>query len=151
MIVLFVLISLVTPSSDLVFTDREYHVFLRYPATWIFNKAYLSRYEGKDGFFEISALDGYSWTIDEAAVSDANHILKPYGTTPSISKLEIQRQEARLIMPSDDQPKEEKGAAELIIKSPKSIQINKDNYYYLIIWADKNHIKEIAKTIQFID
>jgi len=85
------------------------------------------------------------------AEADANHILKPYGTTPSITKLEIQGKEVRLIKPSEDQPKEEKEMAELIIKYPRPIQINSDKYYYFVLWSDKQHIEEIAKTIKFID
>ena len=150
-IVLFVLISVATPSSKHVFTDKEYHVSLQYPSTWILKTAYYSpRYEGTDGFFEISALDGEGWTIDQAAENDANHILKPFGTTPLISDFKVQGQEARIIMPSDDQPIGMKDTAELIVKSPVKIQINGDSYYFLILCADKYHIKQIAKTVKFI-
>ena len=45
--------------------------------------------------------------------------------------------------------KEEKEAAELIIKYPKPIQIDSFTYYYFVLWADKNHIEQIAQTIQF--
>lgn len=69
-------------------------------------------------------MSGDGWTVDQVAESNANHKLKPYGNKPSIEKLEIQGLEARLIKPSDDQPKEEKDAAELIIKSPKVIQVS---------------------------
>ncbi|MGC7870617.1 hypothetical protein ACPUYX_03685 [Desulfosporosinus sp. SYSU MS00001] len=93
---------------------------MQYPATWIPNKTSSQppRYEGNDGFFQISALDGEKWTIDQVAENDANHKLMPYGTAPSITKLKIQGQEARLITPSNDQPKEEKGDVKLIIKFP---------------------------------
>lgn len=142
-----------TPSANQVFSNQEYHVTLEYPSTWKANNAYSTpaRYEGDNGFFQISAMSGDGWTIDQVAESNANHKLKPYGTKPSIEKLEIQGQEARLIKPSDDQPKEEKDAAELIIKSPKVIQIGSDKYYYFILYSDKNHIEEIAKTIKFIN
>lgn len=142
----------VTQSTNLVFSNKVYHVSLQYPSTWIANTAYSTppRYEGNNGFFQISAFDGKGWTVDQVAENDANQILKPYGTKPSISNLVVQGQEASLIMPSNDQPKEEKEAAELIIKSPIPIIIGRNKYYYLLICADKNHIKEIAKTIKFI-
>ena len=138
-------------TANLVFSDHEFHVSLLYPSNWIPNKFYSQppRHEGNNGFFQISALDGEEWTIDQVAENEANHKLKPYGTAPSISKLEIQGQEARLIMPSNDQPKDEKEAAELIIKSPSLIQIAGNKYFYLLMYADKNHIKEIANTIKF--
>lgn len=140
-----------THSPKLVFSDKAYHISLQYPSTWKVNNAYSTpRYEGNDGFFQISALDGEGWSVDLAAKNEVNHILKPYGTKPSISKLVIQGQEARLIIPSDDQPNGMKGTAELIIKSPIPIQISGNKYYYLLLYADKNHIKEIAKSIQFI-
>ena len=56
-----------------------------------------------------------------------------------------------MIKPSEDEPKEEKEMAELIIKYPRPIQINSDKYYYFVLWSDKQHIEKIAKTIKFID
>ena len=142
-----------TPSANLIFSNQEYHVSLQYPSTWKANKAYSSpeRYEGNNGLFQISAFDGEGWTIDQVAEWHANHKLKPFGTTPSITKLEILGKEVCLIKPSVDQPKEEKDAAELIVKYPKPIQINMDKYSYLVLWADQQHIEEIGKTINFID
>ncbi|HZK55596.1 MAG TPA: peptidase M56 [Desulfosporosinus sp.] len=141
-----------TPSENQVFLNQEFHVSLQYPSTWKANNNYSpARYEGDNGYFQISAFDGKGWSIDQVAESDANHLLKPYGTTPSITKLEIQGKEVRLIKPSEDQPKEEKQKAELIIKYSKPIQINSDEYYYFVLWSDKQHIEEIAKTIKFID
>jgi hypothetical protein len=141
-----------TSSTNLVYSNQEYHVSLQYPSTWTANNAYTrARYEGDSGFFQISAFGGNGWTIDQVAESDANHKLKPYGTTPSIVKSDIHGLDARLIKPSDDQPKEEKEMAELVIKYPQPIQIDSNTYYYFILWADKNHIEQIAETIKFIN
>jgi hypothetical protein len=97
------------PSTHAVYSNQEYHVSLQYPSTWTADNAYNpARYKGDNGFFQISAVDGTSWAIDQVAESDANHKLKPYGTKPSIVKLDIHGKDARLIKPSDDQPKEEK-------------------------------------------
>jgi hypothetical protein len=141
-----------TSSTNLVYSNREYLVSLQYPSTWTANNAYTpARYEGNNGFFQISAFNGKGWTIDQVAESDANHKLKPYGTTPSIVKSDIHGPDVRLIKPSDDQPKEEKEMAELVIKYPQPIQIDSNTYYYFILWADKNHIEQIAETIKFIN
>lgn len=140
------------PSTHAVYSNQEYHVSLQYPSTWTADNAYNpARYKGDNGFFQISAFNGTGWSIDQVAESDANHKLKPYGTNPSILKLDIQGKDARLIKPSDDQAKEEKEVAELIIKYPIPIQISSSTYYYFILWADKSHIEQIAQTIQFTD
>lgn len=87
-----------------LFSSQEYHVSLQYPSSWKQSGLYSTlMYEGSDGFFELSALDGAGWTIDQAAELEVHHILKPFGAKPSIKKMEIAGQEARLIKPSADQ------------------------------------------------
>lgn len=139
-----------TSSTNSVYSNPEYHISLQYPSTWTANNVYApARYEGNNGFFQISAFDGKDWTIDQVAESNANHKLKPYGATPSIVKSDVHGIDARLIKPSDDQPKEQKEMAELVIKYPQPIQINSYTYNYFVLWSDKNHIEQIAQTIKF--
>ncbi|QHQ63153.1 hypothetical protein Ana3638_22215 [Anaerocolumna sedimenticola] len=63
----------------------------------------------------------------------------------------IDGQEAGLIIPSEDQVKEFNNQAEVIIKYPKVLKNNGNQYYFFIMYADKNNIQSIAKTIKFID
>lgn len=133
-----------------LYENKTYNVLLQYNKDWKLNTNYTERYEGKNGFFQISALTGENKKIDEVVNSEINHILKPYGSNPRITKEIIKGQEARLIMPSNDQNKEFKNQAELIVKYPKPIKINNETYYYFILWADKNNIQEISKTIKFL-
>jgi len=67
-----------------------------------------------------------------------------------IKKFKIQGFESRLIIPSNDQGVEMNNQAALIVTYPKPIMINGSTYSYFVLWADKNHIEEISKTIEFI-
>lgn len=132
------------------YENKVYNISLKYNSSWKLNPKYNERYEGKDGFFQVSATDGQNLKIDQVAKNDATHILQPFGSNPEITKLTIQGQEARFIMPSADQIKENNNQAELIVKYPQKIKINGNPYSYLIIWADKDHIREISQTIKFL-
>lgn len=146
-------ISLNTQSENILktYVNKKYHITLKYPSDWKLNPLYSERYEGKEGFFQVGAIDGQNLPIDTVADNDAFHQLRPYGSAPKITKLKIQEQEARLILPSEDQPKEMKNQAGLIIKYPKPVKIGNTNYYYFELWADKAHIEQIGKTITFSD
>ncbi len=130
--------------------NKTYKISLKYPAEWKLNPKYFNKYEGKDGFFQISASSGKDLSIDEIVKFETNHLLKPYGSEPKIKNLKIQGFEARLIIPSNDQLGELNNQAALIATYPKPIIINDTTYYYFVLWADKNHIEEISKTIEFI-
>lgn len=133
------------------YRNDEYGISLKYPSSWKPNKAYMpERYEGSDGFFQFVAVAGGQSSIDEVASWDANHKLKPYGSKPTIEKLTISGQEARLIQPSEDQPFEMNGQVGLIIKYPNPIRINEEMYGYFELWSDKEHIRSIGETIKFI-
>jgi len=134
--------------------NEGYHVSLKYPPDWMKNSKYMDRYEGREGFFSVSAIAGGIYLkplpIDEVANFSANHKLKPYGSNPQITSLKIRGQEARLITASSDQPESMNGQSELIVKHPGPVIINDDIYHYFILVADKRHIMDIAKTIKFI-
>jgi|GEM_PF-1014934 len=130
------------------YTNPSFGIILQYPAHWQPKPGYERRFAGPDGFFQLSAISGEAATIDQVTESDAYHKLQPYGSMPEIETLQVQGQEARLILPSADQPKEMEGQAGLIIHLPQPIEITGQRYHYLILWADKNHIREIAQTVK---
>lgn len=132
------------------YTNEEYQVSLKYPADWKPNPKYYDRYEGEEGFFQISAVSGEGLPIDKVTEFDAYHKLKPYGSNPQIEELKIQGQEARLILPSSDQPEEMANHAGLIIKYPTPVKIKCSTYNYFILSAHKDYIISIAKTLKFI-
>ena len=131
-----------------VYQNKEYHVSFKYPASWTPMAGYLNRLGGNDGWLQIDAAEGTS--MDDVTQRDAYHKHMPYGSNPEIKAVEIQGQEARLILPSSDQAKEMLNQAGLIVKYPKAVQINKVTYDYFVLWADKACIERISQTVLFI-
>lgn len=41
--------------------------------------------------------------------------------------------------------------AALIVKYPTEIELDNNIYYYLILWADKDHIEQIGQSLTFMD
>ncbi|MBX4195589.1 peptidase M56 [Candidatus Parcubacteria bacterium] len=134
------------------YTNYAYAINLRYPPEWqpVGGQQY-DRYEGSDGFFSVSAGGTGDITIDKMAENEANHALKPYGTEPYIQKLTIDGQDARLILPSPDQSPSMHGQAVLIVKYPTLVTIGSQVYKYLVFWADRAHIQDIASSITFLN
>lgn len=130
------------------YSDPVFGVVLQYPAGWRPQSGYERKYAGLDGFFQLSAIASAGSSIDEVADNDAHHKLQPYGSEPMIEKLQVKGREARLILPSADQPAAMKGQAGLIVDLPQPIEISGQKYDYLILWADKEHIREIAQTLE---
>ena len=140
-----------TPYLDMwtVYSNPVFAVSLEYPSDWQAEPGYGSpetgdiRFGGINGFFHINAMD--TDTIDMAVASEAGHILQPYGPNPSIESLQIQGQEARLIMPSAGQQYQ----AAIIVRYPQPVTISGTPCRFFILWADQAHIRTIAQTIQF--
>lgn len=128
------------------FISKIYKVQFQYPAEW--KKVDDERFEGSNGFFQISAASGDS--LKEVCHNEAFHQLMPYGTHPRIVKAFIQNQEACLIYPSEDQPPEMNEQAALIVQYPKPVQIQGTTYTFFILWADQSHIKELISTLTFL-
>jgi len=130
-----------------MYSNPIYNVTFSYPASW--RQVTPERYEGIDGFFQIGAI--YAETsIDQVCHNEASHPLMPYGSKPQIHQLEVQNEEACLILPSKDQPKEMNNQAAFIISYPTPITINDTIYNYFIIYVDQVNIKEIISSFQFI-
>jgi hypothetical protein len=143
-----------TPAPDpqaqwATYTSSAYNVTLRYPATWSKDPRYSlpnqERYTGPAGFFQLSAASATS--LDAAANSEANHPLQPYGSHPTITAFRVTGQDARLILPSSDQPAAMAGQAALIVLSPRPITLGSESYPYLVLWADQGHLQEIESTL----
>ena len=69
--------------SKAEYTNETFGVNFQYPASW--QKVNDERYEGEDGFFQVSALFG-SENIEEVCHDEAFQKLMPYGSTPQIIK-----------------------------------------------------------------
>ncbi|MDD4504400.1 MAG: peptidase M56, partial [Clostridiaceae bacterium] len=107
------------------------------------------RYEGIDGFFQVSAISN-SAALEEVCSNEAHHKLKPYGSQPTIINTAVDNRKACFIIPSADQPMEMRSQSALIAVYDKPIYIEGTSYEYLIIWTHKNHLKDISDTLEFL-
>jgi len=170
------------PTADVsgwgTYTHHTFGVSFRYPAGWLPTAAESdgTRFAGEEGFFHIGAMGGDS--LDEVVASEAGHTLQPYGSQPSVERLQVAGQEARLILPADDQPAGTADQAALIVHYPHPRDLSQqpaeyeyvvpgvggggsgisdvpglagETYAFFVLWADKTHIRAIAPTVQFID
>jgi TolB protein len=129
------------------YTNSVFAVQFQYPGHWMMVTD--EKYEGKGGFFQISAIFSEG-LMNEVCHNEAFHQLLPYGTEPQIIHTQIQAQEACFIYPSADQPPEMNGQAALIVRYPTPIQVDGTTYNFFILWADKYHIDEIGLTLRFL-
>lgn len=128
------------------YSNSVYKVRFQYPSHW--QQVNDERYEGEDGFFQISAIAS-DQSIDVVCQNEAFHQLNPYGTQPRIQHTRIGSQPACLIFPSQDQPAEMKNQAALIVRYPTPVVIVGTEYHYFILWADQNHIIEMSTSLTF--
>jgi len=146
-----------TPYQDMwiTFSSPAYAISLQYPADWQPVPGYSSpetgetRFAAINGFFQINAMDADS--MDQVTAAEAEHKLQPYGSQPTIETLQIQGQEARLILPSDDQPAGMQNQSAIIIRYPQPVNVVGTPCRYFVLWADWPHIRTIAQTLRFTD
>ncbi|QYR23966.1 hypothetical protein KZ483_07540 [Paenibacillus sp. sptzw28] len=138
--------SFVNPRFN-VYINSVYRVSFPYPAHW--NRVTEERYEGMDGFFQISAISSGD-PIEEICRSEAFHPLRPYGSNPRIVPASIQLQNACIIFPSDDQPAEMRNQSALIVKYPRPVSIQGTLYNYFILWSDRDHIGLFVRGLRFV-
>ncbi|UCC62503.1 MAG: hypothetical protein JSV36_17330 [Anaerolineae bacterium] len=144
-----------TPYMDVwnTYSNPFFAVSLEYPDSWQPVPGYglpeygETKFAGDDGFFSISAERGPG--IDAIAAAVAGHKLRPYGSEPIIESLQIQGQEARLILPSADQHPDMNGQTELIVHYPQPVNIGRHTYPFFTLAADQGHIRAIAQTLRF--
>ena len=129
------------------YRNSLYRVVFRYPPHW--QRVTDERYEGQDGFFQISAIFSEE-SIHEICDNEAFHPLMPYGSSPRIIPTRIQNQEACMIFPSADQPPEMRSQAAMIVKYPTPVTIQGTVYNYFILWADQDYLDEISSTFAFL-
>ena len=129
-------------------TDKEMRVTFRYPKGWKTSPVYADRtyFEGPDGSVQINASDGDSPL--QVCQGDAAHHLQPYGSHPKIQSMEVQGHKACLVWPSAEQGAS--AGAELVVAYPQPLQIDGNRYRQLTLYADKNHILDIMRTVRFI-
>lgn len=129
------------------YKSQLYRVSFNYPWEWV--KVEEDYYEGPRGFFIISAINSIL-PLTDVCQEEVHHDLKPYGSNPTVKELKIDGQEACIIIPSEDQPKEMDNQAAIIAKYPKPIKIKDMEYNYVIVWVEKNYVQMVANSLKFI-
>ncbi|KOP68338.1 hypothetical protein AMS62_26125 [Bacillus sp. FJAT-18019] len=130
-----------------LYRNTTYKVSFFYPMNWV--QVTDERFEGPGGFFQISAIMSGA-DIHEVCKSEAFHVLSPYGSNPTIIPAAIQSQAACYIFPSADQPPEMRTQSALIVKYPEPVVIQGGSYTYFILWADRNHIIQLSRSLKFV-
>lgn len=127
--------------------DDQYGVSFRYPEQWERSDRYGDiQFEGPDGSVQVAASEGTS--LKPICNGAATHKLRPYGEHPRVQFLKVLNRPACIVWPSADQ-----GAphlAQLIVEYPRPVTINGDRYRYMVMYADKDHLRPIVRTLQFI-
>ena len=129
-------------------------VTVSYPDDWSIilgskkSESTTHRLSGESGFFQLRSLDAGS--IEEAVDILLSNEMQLFGSQPVVEVLQVQGQDARLIVPSTDQPPGREGETAMIIRFPKPVYVCDPYCRYFVLWSDVGHIREIAMKIRFI-
>jgi hypothetical protein len=144
--------ELETQTINKTITSSIFLVSLSIPSTWERVSGYDERFQGEGAFVSLGAkaTDTYS-TIQAVCDDEINHVLQPFGSTPSVQYLSIDNQEACVIIPSDDQNDTMENAAEILVRYPQPVTINGTLYAYafLQVYVTKGYTLPIIPTIDF--
>lgn len=134
------------------FVSSKYKIRFKYPRGWTKNPRYEDKYEGKNGYFEVSDFSGIGENIDEAVNMQVEEEYKPYGSNPIIRKFVVDGQPARVIYPSQDQSQffKDRDTA-IVIQYPEPINVDGRNYDYVVIWTTREFVPLIISTFKFVE
>lgn len=138
--------TICVPKLYNTYSNHQYNISFMYPSNW--SRVTDEHYEGRDGYFIISGISA-NGTIEDVCNNEIRHRVNPYGSNPKIISLDIENQEANLILPSEDQREDLKNEAALVIKYPNNITLANKDYNYFILWCDRSYIRTIGSTIKF--
>lgn len=134
-----------------VYASPLYHLEFRHPPEWTRLQGYDERCGGDGGFVQVLGLGGPGWTVDDAAEHIASHVLRPYGSAPTIESIMVDGVDARLILPSADQAPEMRRESALVIGMPTPVEIGGHSYHFVQVVADAEHVRAVASSLRFID
>jgi len=141
----------ISPTTKELIT-KTYSVTLQYPADWECDNRSDSvfGYSGKDGFFQLilePMMASTAKAVCEAQVQQSvGKGQNLYGANPTMEILQVDNRPACLVLPSDDQPEYQHSLSLLVVEYPK---LGKERTRLLLLFADKNHIREFISTLKF--
>jgi TolB protein len=139
----------IASSSARVYVSSDYKVKFEYPRDWHPVEGTKGhRFEGADGFFEVGAADK-NIDVSNLYGPALPSVERPYGSSPVVEDTEVGSEKAALVTPSQDQSSNMQGQSALVVSYPEPIELSGNMYSYFILWADKEHIRDIADTLRF--
>jgi TolB protein len=136
-------------SSANVYVSSDYKVRFEYPHGWQpVEGTEGHRIQGDDGFLEVGAA-GDDISISSLTGPAGPTAVLPYGSNPTVEDVEAGGERGGLVMPSQDQGSAMQNQAALVVSYPEPIELNGNMYSYFILWADKEHIRDMADTLEF--
>ena len=144
--------------ETITYTNPYFLVSLTYPAAWQPDANYPkiqdipTHFTGPDGFFGVDTIGGNDTPLTDVVQALVSNQSSSFGKNPTMTLAKLGDQEAAFVLPSADQAKENRGGAAFIARYPKPISFDKKTvFYYFVLFADKDHIKNIAETMKFLD
>ena len=132
------------------FRSPLYDITFKYPANWVKNSNYEERYDGPNGFFEVSDLESFGRPIDQVVKQEIDIPIKPYGTNPEVTATELDGEPARIIMPSADQQKVFDREVAVIVKNKRPVSESSGIYDYTVIWTNKDNLQNLLDSFKFL-
>jgi len=129
------------------YENYEFRVGLQFPADWEPAEGYENRYEGPGGYVQLAGIGGSGLQLAQVTREQTTHRLNPYGSEPEIFAPENSALPALLILPSEDQDPRHQGLAALVVRLPEPVRTSGGEYSFLIVWADRGHIRQLAGTL----
>lgn len=137
-----------TPKAKAHYEDSVHKAEFDYPATWRdVSDELMTRLAGDDGFVQLTAVSAPA-DLDRVAADEAFHKLRPYGSSPVVEPFTLSDgRQARLIVPSADQPPSQDRQAMIVAPYAEPIYIGEHHFNYLMLAADKDHILDIGASL----
>ncbi|MDB5194592.1 MAG: peptidase m56, blar1 domain protein [Parcubacteria group bacterium] len=140
-----------TSGANALYASDVYKAAFQFPKNWKEAPGYAGdRFEGEDGFFEVSAVgtDG-AFSLSDVVSLEEGDTLFPYGTSPKVATIAAGGKPGALIVPSANQGPSMRGQAALVVAYPEPVEIEGAKYFYFVLMADKDHIRALASSLEF--
>ena len=150
-------VQLVAKSIPIPYMNPYFKIGFFYPSSWLPEKQISTipnppiGFRGENGFFLVDAIGGgpelsLQGVIDSLAKDSSQR----FGANPKITEASLRGQEAAFIFPSSDRPRGDFAEAVFIARYPRPIAIGSNTYYFVTLYADEVHIRDIVEKMQFL-
>ncbi len=141
-----------TPDPSEAYADHEFEalgVVIPLPMSWFAVEGELARVEGGSGFVHLTPADSGTGDVRDLCAAEADHKFQPWGSTPTVTLIEVDGQVGCRIDPSADQMTEGNYAGAIILASPRPILVAGVHYPMLVIVVDLGHLDAVQAGLRF--